>query len=346
MTSPKKLTGAKSVKQDQSPKRSIGQRAAGSITVVEKTLRNSPVFISLIIFTALLYFAVIFLNLLAGDPNIIPGLFERGISEVSNEFNTKITPAGWAFSIWGLIYLFQFAWIIYSLALICRTTPNGPAYLNPIVLSPAFFIFFNLSSAFNIGWLFLWDRILFMASFVFLGCITLSLFLTLAIASVRLVSFQDTLVDQGRTNDVNFLKVAVVNGVGMYATWSTVATLVNLVVVLTYKWRHPIGDEKAAIICLGILSFFTVIYIALDMTVLEQYTRFAFAPYLVIIWALVAIVVKNYNKAYLSSTMSVVLLGSVCFACLVKIALTSYRVRSVRYHYRQMKRGRPTNLEQ
>ncbi|KAH9513813.1 hypothetical protein Btru_031466 [Bulinus truncatus] len=339
MTSPKKITAAKN---SEGIKSSLAQNAISS---VEKNLRNSPVFITLIIFSALLFFAVLVFNFLAGDPSLSKGLFLHGVANISNQFPLNITPAGWAFSIWGLIYLNQFAWVLYNLALICRTTPNGPAYLNPIILSPAFLIFFSLSSAFNIGWLFLWDRMLFMASFVFSACIALSLFLTLAIVSVRLVMFRDSLVDQGRKNDVTFLEVAAVNGIGLYATWCTIATLINLGVVLVYKWSHPLLNENACVICLGILTFLVVVYIGLDMTVLDTYTRYNFSPYVAIVWALSAIVAKNYDQSNLSSIMSVVLLGSVSLAGLIKVALSSYRTRQLKYQYRQMKRGRPASFE-
>ncbi|KAK6975796.1 hypothetical protein BgiMline_022180 [Biomphalaria glabrata] len=338
MTSPKKITAAKT----EGTKKSLVQNA---VCVAEKNLRNSPVFISLIIFTALLFFAVLFFNLLAGDPSLSKGLFIHGIANISNQFPLNITPAGWAFSIWGLIYLNQFAWVLYNLALICRSTPNGPAYLNPIILSPAFLIFFSLSSAFNIGWLFLWDRILFMASFVFSACIALSLFLTLAIASVRLVMFKDNLVDQGRKNEVTFLQIAVVNGIGMYATWASIATLINLAVVLVYKWSHPILNENASVISLGILTFLIIVYIGLDMTVLDQYTRYTYSPYVTVVWALSAIIAKNYDQSNISSIMAVVLLGSVSLAGLIKVALTCYRSRRINYQYRQMRRGRPANTD-
>lgn len=277
---------------------------------------------------------------------MFPGLFVRGISTVSDQYPLDITPAGWAFSIWGVIYLHQFAWVIYNLALICRTTNNGPAYLNPVILSPAFLIFFNLSSAFNIGWLFLWDRILFMASLVFLACITLSLFLTFAIICIRVAMFKDVLVDQGRNVDLNFLNIAVVNGIGMYATWSTVATIINLGVVLTYKWRHPIYSEHSSIVCMGVLSFLFAIYIILDLTAFEKYTRYALAPYAVMIWALAAIISKNYNPANISFVMATVLLCVASLAFLLKLGLTAYRSKSIKYQYRQMRRGRPLVDEQ
>lgn len=263
---------------------------------------------------------------------------------MSNEFPLNITPAGWAFYIWILIYASQLTWNIYSLALLCRSTSQGPAYLNPIVLSPAYFIFFSLSSAFNIGWLFLWDRLLFLASFVFLVFISLSLILTVAIVSSRVVMFRDTLVNQGRSSEVTFLQIAVVNGVAMYATWTAIASLINLGVVLVYKWCQPVTSETASVIGLGILAFIAVIYVAMDVTILERYTRYSLSPYAVVIWALSAVIARNYNKDNVSSIMSAVLLGAVSLAFVVKLGITFYNSTGVKNRYQVTRAGHVAKL--
>ncbi|XP_012939472.1 uncharacterized protein LOC101845778 [Aplysia californica] len=323
------------------PKMTLGQKAVKSAQVVERTLENRPVFAMLIIGTALLFASLLFLNFLSASPNMSHGLFNHSISGVSSMYPLNITPAGWAFSIWGVIYLLQLSWILYSLALICRQTPEGPAYLNPMVLSPAFFIFFSLSSAFNISWLFLWDQLLFLASFIFLACIAVSLYLTVTIAANRVVLYRENLIDNGRGCEVSFLQVAVVNGVSMYATWTTIATLINLGVVLVYKWSRPISNENASIICLGILAVIAVVYVGLDITVLERYTRYSVTPYLVVTWALSAIIAKNWDPKNASSIIAAVLLGAFGLASFMKVGLATYRGRSQAYQYRQMKAGRP-----
>ncbi|MFC3899960.1 tryptophan-rich sensory protein [Aliicoccus persicus] len=52
-----------------------------------------------------LFIVMIIINFIAGG----------NVSEVANKYDTLIQPAGYAFSIWGLIYLGLFAWIIRML---------------------------------------------------------------------------------------------------------------------------------------------------------------------------------------------------------------------------------------
>lgn len=234
-------------------------------------------------------------------------------------------------------------WVVYSLGLICCKIEQKRAYLSPVVLSPVYFIFFNVSTAFNMGWLFLWDRYFFWASFVFLICIALSLLLTMAIASSRLFVFRDTLVDQSRKSEVRFLQISVINGIGAYATWVIILSLINLGIILTYKWKHPITNEHSSVICLIILAFLTVIYMLLDFTVIECYNRYNVAPYVVVVWSLATSVSQRYYPSSMSSIFSVVLLGVVSLALVIKLGLTIYCSCTVHNQYRLMKMGRPGN---
>ena len=47
-------------------------------------------------------------------------IFEKTVGEQSDEYDLQITPMGWAFSIWGVIFLWNFIWFGYGFAAICR----------------------------------------------------------------------------------------------------------------------------------------------------------------------------------------------------------------------------------
>jgi hypothetical protein len=93
---------------------------------------------------ALLAFVVkLVLNYLGGcgkDP------FPRSNKNVSDIFYLEITPAGWAFSIWGLIYTLNGGYIIYALSTLFRDFPA--------VFTSKFFLACVVSDAFNMAWLF------------------------------------------------------------------------------------------------------------------------------------------------------------------------------------------------
>lgn len=122
-------------------------------------------------FLALLVFIVkLILNYLSGggkDP------FPRSNKNVSEIFYLEITPAGWAFSIWGVIYTLNAGYIIYGLSTLFRDFP-------PIFTSK-FFLACIVSDAFNIAWLFAFAYLEIGWSCGAIACYTLGLYTVLAV---------------------------------------------------------------------------------------------------------------------------------------------------------------------
>ena len=77
---------------------------------------------------------------------------------MSDENNTEFTPAGWTFSIWGIIYFWQAAWLLYAISRIPRKSNEDYLYIVPDTLHYFVFVFYILNMVLNISWLFLWDR--------------------------------------------------------------------------------------------------------------------------------------------------------------------------------------------
>jgi hypothetical protein len=96
-------------------------------------------------------------------------------------FQVDITPAGPTFATWGLIYIWQLAWLIYNVIVLFIVTSSSPLVLN------AFFqvlIFINFVS--NCSWLFLFDRQLFSVSLAVIIIMTGTLYGALAISHVNI----------------------------------------------------------------------------------------------------------------------------------------------------------------
>src|SRR5512138_1450734 len=74
--------------------------------------------------------------------NLLP-LFGRDTGEISDSFPSLFTPAGYAFSVWGVIYLALAGFVIY------QATARGRAEPRLVRLRPLFV----LSCLFNVGWL-------------------------------------------------------------------------------------------------------------------------------------------------------------------------------------------------
>ena len=90
------------------------------------------------------FIAVVIVNGLAGATSIIGG---RNTAQVSNSFPTLITPAGYVFSIWGIIYILLGVFVVYQ----ALPDQQGKGFQSKIGW------LFDLSCVLNIVWLFLWQ---------------------------------------------------------------------------------------------------------------------------------------------------------------------------------------------
>ena len=79
-------------------------------------------------------------------------LFPIPGGNASDVMRLLITPVRATFTIWGVIYFWQFLWIVYALVSLCR---NGPA---TNLLSGKFYGAFMLSTIFMTAWFFTFTR--------------------------------------------------------------------------------------------------------------------------------------------------------------------------------------------
>ena len=78
------------------------------------------------------------------------GGFANGTAEVSDMFYLQITPAGWTFSIWSIIYTWrQVLWLLYAWSFVFR--PSTPRTVSWISL-----LLYTCADIGNIIWIFVW----------------------------------------------------------------------------------------------------------------------------------------------------------------------------------------------
>ncbi|XP_070174627.1 uncharacterized protein [Littorina saxatilis] len=296
-----------------------------------------PAFVLLILLTAVTFAAMIGFNAMAGDPSISRGLFIHGIGNVSSMYPLQITPDSWAFSIWGVIYLFQAGWIIYAISNIFRSVQGSPAYTSPAVLTPVFFVLFILNNISNIAWLFLWDREYFLPAVPVNGVTAVTCYVGLLISYCSLAINRQELVEEGRYAEINVIRIFVFNGLGLYGAWTTIATILCLGVTLVYKVDPPLSQDTASLVCLGALALIYVTFVGVDLTVLEQYSRYTFSPYLLLLWALAAVLSKNWNPEQTSSIVVAVLAGVGLVGLVLKVVVSYWRQKREPFEYRRLK---------
>ncbi|AJE51204.1 tryptophan-rich sensory protein [Paenibacillus polymyxa] len=207
------------------------------------------------------FIAVVLVNILAST---LP-IGGRSTAAVSNMYPTLITPAGYAFSIWSVIYVLLACFAVY------QATSTGQAKTSVQSIG----IFFILSCLFNIIWIFLWQYVYVELCVIVIILYLLSLF----------VVYTRTRTPQPTRGEMWFVKLPFSLNLG----WVSVATLINIAVALEKnEWSGwGLSDTIWAIIIL-------LIGAALAILVSFPY-RDSIYP-LVFVWAYVAIAIEHPNN--------------------------------------------------
>lgn len=230
----------------------------------------------------------IIVNALAGSTRILGG---KLTSEISDANPTLITPAGYVFSIWGIIYILLGIFVVYQ-ALPSQTEKGCQKRIGWL---------FVLSSLLNIAWLFLWQ-------FEYLSLSVVVMFLLLASLIVTYLW-----LNIGKSPVPLLERLAVHVPFSVYLGWITIASIANVAVTLvSIQWNgFGVSQETWAVLIVAIALLITLIVIA---------TRKDVAYAFVIVWALLGIAVKqsaNHNIVTATQTSAVIVLIALALSILV-----------------------------
>jgi len=208
------------------------------------------------------------------------------LGEISNQLfeNVLITPANYAFAIWGLIYLGLFSFAIYQAL---PSQQEKPLFRYTIGYGMVF------ASLAQIAWVFLFQLRFFLWSFVAM--------LLILVPLIRIYS-------QFKSNPRRISKRErwfVYTPLTIYCAWISVATIVNGAVSLSdLGWQGwGLSPEIWTVIMMGVGSA-----IALAIAFAKQDIAFT----AVFVWALVAIAIRHWEIPLISVAgiiLSVILAG-------------------------------------
>lgn len=229
---------------------------------------------------------VVLVNGLAGSTTLIGG---NTTAEISDANPTLITPAGYVFSIWGVIYLLLAIFVV-SQALPGERTKEFREKIGYL---------FVISCILNIIWLFLWQFEYLPLSVVVMFLLLTSLiliYLRLGIGKVK-VKLRE--------------KIAFHIPFSVYLGWITIATIANVAATLvSINWDgFGVGAETWAII---------IALIALLIALLVVLTRRDVAYGLVVIWAFLGIAV---NQSAYQNIVIALELGAIILAITLVVAI-------------------------
>ena len=198
-----------------------------------------------------------------GLANALP-INGQNTGEISDRFQVYFVPAGYVFSIWGLIYLGLIAYAIYQALPSQRENPRLRAIGWLVVLS----------GVANSVWIFLWHYELFpLTIFAMLTILVSLIAIYIRLSIGRMIT---------TWSETWLVKVPF----SIYLGWITVATVANATSLLDYlKWdRFGLSPE----LWMGI-----ILAVVLLIDVVMNFSRCDVAFTLVILWALAGIGIKH-----------------------------------------------------
>ena len=221
-------------------------------------------------------------------------IFKSTQTNLSAKYDTAITPAGWTFSIWGVIYAWQALHLLYGFINLWRKTPQQEyIYIDPNPIGVKFYVAYTVSCLCNIGWIFTFDREFLVPALVFLPAIAISLYTAIVFAARQLFQSGADMEKQGLTKDIWFVRIFVHNGVAFYCAWTNVASLLNLCIVLQYV--SGVDRGTCAWVAAVTLTVIVFIVFVLEVFVFDRYVRYIFSHYATLVIALSGILYQNYS---------------------------------------------------
>lgn len=286
---------------------------------------HNKVLISFIITNTIVFLIMIFFNIAAGQDF---GVFKNKTGDISDQYEVMITPAGATFSTWGVIYTWQALWVIFNITLIFIKYENERLYIEPPVLTIPFQVCIFSNFVANACWLALWDSQLFTWSLIFATFMALTAYAAVIISTRNTYNAVPALK---KKKWVYWLyRILVNNGITFYATWLTIAMLINLAIAITYEWAPERLEQdyrsNSAIISLCFLAVLFFAYFACDIYFLEKYLRYTLSGYVQLIIAFTGILGKNWNGGEDPSQILALVLAIIVGICfIVKIVVTIYK---------------------
>jgi hypothetical protein len=253
---------------------------------------------------AVTYLAMVAMNFLA---NVLP-LKGRRTGDVSDAYPSLFTPAGFTFSIWGVIYLLLGAHVLYQLGLFRGSpdTAEQSALLNRVGT------LFAISSLANTAWVFAWhyDHIPLSAVLITVILVCLALIVT-TLRSVNLTGRRRWLIG------VPF---------SVYFGWTTVAVVANITVLLVSRGWDGFGlaDSTWAVIMV-------LVAMVIGTTTMVRNRDMAYG--LALIWAYIGILARQTSAAGLDGRypmiITAVAAALVIFAIAAALVLRSGKAGQV-----------------
>ncbi len=225
------------------------------------------------------YVLMVAVNALA---NLLP-IGGNTTGQVSGSYPNLFTPAPYTFSIWGAIYLLMAVFVLYQWEIF-----DGGTY--SAVVRSDIGLWFAISCALNIGWIFLWHN--------------KQIGLSTAAIALMLISL---MMIQGRLSQAGgsfFQRMAAKAGFSLYYGWIIAATIANISVWLTKLGWNGFG-LSADFWMVAVTLIGTIIACAVIIFGKNRIAGIA------VMWAYAGILVRHLSPAYYAGSHPYVIVANV-----------------------------------
>jgi hypothetical protein len=238
----------------------------------------------------------------------------KDVGEISNQYASLFTPAGFTFAIWGLIYALLIVFCIYHIVMSFTKNLLHPANRD-IQRIGSWFILNNLGAA---AWLLVWTNNQISISAVII------LFQLVSLIVIHLRLHIHDVREKAASKIFTQLPLSI------YLGWITIATIANISIYLFSIQWDGFGLGYSAITWTRI-----IIAVAVVITMLVVLLRNNVAYGMVVIWALYGIISKlnstganTYSVLIQTAWIGIGVVGIICLVQLVKnISVSKFRHR-------------------
>lgn len=275
--------------------------------------------VALILINSLLFATATVLVHLWAFPQHAGGIFKNEYRNLTLAYEIPVTPELWTIVMWSITLGALLICKIYTWVLLCRKNPVGPSYKSPPIIGAWFLFTYTLALFFVICWTIVWDRNLPIAATVisFLA----AFFCWLATAALyKNVHAHGAWMARHTKTDLWMYRILWHNSMAAFTTWLTIVAAYML--GITLRVEAGLGLQDIVYVVLGILGGIMLVWFILENTVLDRYGRYTVTPYLVMIFHMTGVYVRQYGVTTKETDYFIaVMLGVSAFFAVLRIAL-------------------------
>ena len=227
-----------------------------------------------------------------GLANLLP-IGGKTTGQVSEAYQNLFTPAPITFAFWGLIYLMMLLFTVYQFGILDHGRQST-------MIRERIGIWFAMSCAVNILWIFLWH-------FQCIELSTVSILLLMLVLNVIVKRLKDM-------NGGLLQRVSVNTGFSLYYGWIIAASIANICVYLTQQGWDGWGISA---------DFWTIMVMLIGAAIACAVTMIGkdWVASLAVMWAYAGILIRHISPVYYGGTHPYIIVAGIVSELLIMAAI-------------------------